>query len=462
MVLDAFTRGGAQVDSFYGRDTLHLTDVVSWQTGGHVVKAGFSLPTLGRRVLDDRSNFDGTFYFSSLEAFELGRPFTFSQNSGDSRLRFWYKVASGFVQDNIRISPNLSIGAGIRYEWQNFTGNQNNLSPRLSFAYGLGKSRKTVIRGGAGFFHRRTGPGPIRDVLRFDGERLQRIDITDPGYPDPFAGAGAVEKAPTGVVTFDPTFRAPYHIHRSLAVERQLTKSSTLTATYINVRGVSAFRSRDLNAPPPPLYLARPVSATGVWRQFESSGNLKSHQLKLGLTGNLTRFLNGGFYYTLGSRKDDTAGIRAFPANNFDLSGEWGRANSDARNRYYFYGSIGAGKLFDLGVIMAAHTGRPYTITTGTDDNLDSRATDRPPHVTRNTEQGPGYVTLDLRWSKAFPFARTKNGKGASLTMSVDAFNVLNRVNRYSLVGNLVSPFFGEAVSAAPARRMQVTARVRF
>jgi hypothetical protein len=44
----------------------------------------------------------------------------------------------------------------------------------------------------------------------------------------------------------------------------------------------------------------------------------------------------------------------------------------------------------------------------------------------------------------------------------VDAFNALNHVNYSYYVGNLSSPFFGEAVSAQPPRRVQFSLRVRY
>ena len=41
-------------------------------------------------------------------------------------------------------------------------------------------------------------------------------------------------------------------------------------------------------------------------------------------------------------------------------------------------------------------------------------------------------------------------------------FNVLNRVNYAGYVGNLSSPFYGLAVSARPARRLQASLRLNF
>lgn len=44
----------------------------------------------------------------------------------------------------------------------------------------------------------------------------------------------------------------------------------------------------------------------------------------------------------------------------------------------------------------------------------------------------------------------------------MESFNLLNRVNYVTYVGNLSSPFFGKPVSAFPARRMQAGFRFRF
>ena len=52
--------------------------------------------------------------------------------------------------------------------------------------------------------------------------------------------------------------------------------------------------------------------------------------------------------------------------------------------------------------------------------------------------------------------------EGVKATLALDAFNVLNRVNYTSFVGNLSSPFFGRAVAAQPPRRLQLSFRVKF
>ena len=64
-------------------------------------------------------------------------------------------------------------------------------------------------------------------------------------------------------------------------------------------------------------------------------------------------------------------------------------------------------------------------------------------------------ATLDLRWSRDFPL-RPGRKEGLRLATSVDAFNLFNRVNYTSFVGNLSSPFFGNPVAAAVGPRRPV------
>jgi len=99
---------------------------------------------------------------------------------------------------------------------------------------------------------------------------------------------------------------------------------------------------------------------------------------------------------------------------------------------------------------------------TGRDDNHDGLANDRPAGIGRNTLQAPGHSNLDLRWSRDFFLSESKKDRGPVATIGLDAFNVLNRVNYTSFVGNLSSPFFGQAVAAQAPRRLQLSFRLRF
>ena len=195
------------------------------------------------------------------------------------------KESWGCSRRTIFWATKFLVGLGLRYDWQNYLGDNNNLAPRFSFAFSPGKSRKTVLRGGAGVFYDRTGSSPIGDRLRFDGQRLRQVTITDPGYPDPLSSGGSLAGQPVSIVRFAPDIRSPYTTQLSLGVERQLTRSLTATANYISTRGIKLFRSRNLNAPPPPSYLQRPDPAIGVLRQIESTAQSNSNALELMLRG---------------------------------------------------------------------------------------------------------------------------------------------------------------------------------
>src|SRR5205814_1157896 len=128
-------------------------------------------------------------------------------------------------------------------------------------------------------FYDRTGPLPVFDLLRYDGVRLRRYVIGDPAFPD------ASIAPPTSVVRLDAAVAIPYMAQYGAGIERQLAKSTTLTINYSGVRGVNLFRSRDLNAPTPPLYSARPDPRFSVVRQIESAADLEAHSLEIGLRG---------------------------------------------------------------------------------------------------------------------------------------------------------------------------------
>jgi hypothetical protein len=382
---------------------------------------------------------------------------------------YWQKEVSLFVQDEMRVRPGLSIALGLRYDWQNYISNPKNFAPRLSFAFAPGKSRKVVFRGGAGIFYETTGQAAIADMLRFNGQTLQQIVLSKPSYPNPFTAGGVAQTLPSSIVRFGPDLRLPYNLQYSFGLETQLQKSTTFTATYVGMRGFDLFRSRDLNAPLPPLYVQRPDPETGTLREIESAGNLTSNALKLTVRTKISRFFNGMAQYTLSRSYDDTAGIAAFPANQYDLAGEWSRSNSDSLHFFYFYGTLNAPKGVSLGASLSVHSGQPYTMTTGTDDYGTTFANARPAGMPRNSLEGPGSTTLNLRLAKEFSLVTAKTGKrkkdekkGLSATVAVDAFNVLNHVNLGRPVGNLSSPFFGHSISAGSPRRLQMLVRFQF
>jgi hypothetical protein len=247
-----------------------------------------------------------------------------------------------------------------------------------------------------------------------------------------------------------------------VSLERRLAKATSASVTYTGTRGFHQFLSRDVNAPPPPLYAVRPDPTLGVVREMESTGQLVGQSLQVTVRGQVARYLNTSIQYTLSETKNDTSGIYWMPPNSYDLSREYARADYDQRHRFDLLAMLNAGTWFNVGVALAAYSGRPYSMTTGYDDFNTGIANARPPGVQRNSLNGPDYVSLDFRGSRDVLLNRSTKGSGTVVTLAVDAFNVLNRVNDMAFVGTLTSPFFGQAVSAQPPRRLQFSARLKF
>jgi outer membrane receptor protein involved in Fe transport len=461
VVLDSFTGGGAQVNRLRTEKDIRFNWILTWTKKKHTIKAGINIPNISRRLLLDSNNAAGTFFFSDLASFSANLPYAFTVQQGNGRVVYKQDEIGGFVQDEIKLKPNLSVMLGLRYDWQNAFRDDNNFAPRLSFAYAPGKSRNVVLRGGTGFFYDRTGATPIADLSRFDGQHVSSYVITNPSYPNAFQNGISLASQPTNRVVLSPDAAIPLTLQYSLNLERQLGKA-TVSVGYRGSQSFNVFRSRDINAPQAPNFLTRPDTTLGTVRQIESTGSQQSNALELSLKGKISRFLSGQAQYTFSKTLNDTSGIGFFPANSFDLTGEWGRSDFDQRHRLNLLEVINAGKFFNLGVGITLASGKPYTLTTGLDLNHDGIANERPSGVSRNSANGPGYADFDLRWSHDFKLMASRKDKSPVATIAFDAFNVFNRSNFVTFIGNQRSPFFGLPIAELPSRRLQMTARFKF
>jgi hypothetical protein len=458
-VSGSFTGGGAQAD--FRRTEYHFdgTDILTWTRRRQEMKFGVDVPDISRRGYDDFTNQAGTYAFSSVAEYVANAPFSYTLQRGQGHITFLEKTVAGIFEDTVRVSSQLSLSAGVRYYWQNYFHDiPHNIAPRLSFAYAPRARGGTVLRGGAGFFFDRSGPSPISDLLHFNGVVLKRYIVNNPSYP---ATPQQIAAVPTSVVTLDPRLRIPYVIQYGFGVEQQLTSKSSVSANYVGTRGIDLFRSVDVNAPQPPFDAARPNPALGQVRQLQSEGYLKSNSLELTFRGRISNFFTGQAQYTLGKTYNNTSGITFFPAASYAPGAEWSRSDNDRRHKFDLLGTFKVRNWFDFGTALSAYSGAAVDVTTGNDDNRDGLPLDRPAGVPRNSLHGPGYLDLDLNLAREIALTRDKN-KGPVATLSVNSFNVLNHENDITYVGVLSSRFFGQPVTAQPARRMQLNLQLKF
>ncbi len=523
-VLDAFTSGGANVgQAFVNTDRFELQNYTSFLLGKHTLRVGGRLRQIN---LTDSSpgNFAGTFTFTSLDQYRNtilntagAFPTQFSIAAGNPLASVKQTDLGVFAQDDWRINPELTLSLGLRYETQTNISSPLNLAPRFAFAYAPGANgsnkTKTVFRGGFGVFYDRFNGGLTLQSIRFNGINQQQFVVTDPTILDAivFTNSGVsniptiqslnafAQPQTTRVVA--PDLQSPYTLQTALSVERQLPFKTTLSASFVNAQTRRLLRSRNINAP---INGVRPSPNAGNIFQYESTGRFNQNQLILNFRSNFSESVSIFGNYAFGNAKSDSDGAGSFPANQYDLSGEYGSAALDVRHRFVLGGNVTAPLGIRLSPFITYRSGAPFNITSGTDANGDTIFNDRPAFATdlnrqcnfgtatnpnvrpcaaqtafgnfdlqpiagqtiipRNYGRGPESFVVNLRAAKEFGFGG--GGKKASkqvssggdddedespykLEFSVQIRNLFNRTNGGTPVGNLRSTFFGESVSAA-------------
>ena len=506
IVIDAFSRGGAGVSSEGSTRTLELADNLDFNLGKHAMRVGMLLES-GAYINSDARNSAGTFTFSSLEAFLAGTPNTFTQRLGQLRTAFSQNQLGVYWQDDYRLNRSLAISVGVREELQSHVGDGMNFMPRVGFTYTPQRGR-TTVRGGYGVFHDWYESNLYDQTLRVTGAAGAQRDllILNPGYPDPAGGIEATVLG-SGRVQADPNLKMPSVHQASIGVERRLTQTVNVQASYMLMRGRNQLRSRNVNAPD--AFGVRLEPNVGTVTQIESTGRSATDRFNVNLNyrvpGRRT-FMNVG--YTWANAKNHADNPLSLPANSLNPDVEWGPSSQDVRHRLNAMLNVGLPMGVRANISGSAQSASPYTITTGRDDNQDGVSNDRPAGVGRNSERGAPRWDMNVRFSRGFGFGGSEDNRQAgpggggagggqllvvapppdggqggpgggpvavgggpggananqrfTLEFYVQGFNVLNRTNFVNFSGNLLSPFFGRPTSAAQARRVEVGMQFRF
>ena len=287
------------------RQTFNFTDTVHWIHGTHEFFFGGDFLRMrldGENVYrqSGQFRFQGTSYTgNALADFLVGRVARFIQGGGEFYARNG-NLPSLFAQDNIRVSRELTVNIGLR--WDPFVpygddyghtecyragmqstrfpkaprgylfagdagcpagGTQSTLaafSPRAGLAYRLGT--RTSIRGGFGLFYQ--APAAVHwnnmvDSAPFSPQFiLFRVPFDNPyqGMTNPFPaqfapfnpGSDIEFQKPLLGVSYDPGWRPTSVMSWNLTLEHQLRSDLLARAAYVASKGTHLSYNTDLNA----------------------------------------------------------------------------------------------------------------------------------------------------------------------------------------------------------------------
>jgi len=296
-----------------------------------------------------------------------------------------------------------------------------------------------------------------------------------------------------------------------------------VSLTYIASLGRDLLVSRNITAP-----LNSGIGAGGGTGsiagnyQYSSAGVLNENQFAV----SVRRPFRNGFMvfgrYEYNRAFSNTDGINTFPANQYNLQADYGRAATDIRHTFSLGGSLAGPFGTTFNPFLVVRSGAPFNITTGHDNNGDTLFTDRPAFanpnqpgamvtpfgvfnptpgsgaiiIPHNYGQGPGFAIFNLRLSRTFGlgavrgdgqtdarrapaltgrslFATPTADHRYSLTVGIVVRNLFNTTNPGMPIGNLSSPYFGRsnwlASPSGPAdtafgnnRRVQLQLRFDF
>ncbi len=449
----------------FTEDRYQFLDSLSFNLGDHFFKAGADYSYVKVNAFVPQ-NFDGAFVFTTDAPFNAADPTTYpllyQVGSGNPNIAIKNNIVGVFVQDQWRVTPNLTLNLGLRWDYEDqiyVKNDRQNFGPRIHFAWDPTKDGKTSVRGGFGTYYDQVflNVGLIASV--FEPGRFNFQTILFPGYPDPYVGGLQIPfPLPPSVSVLDPNNTTPYKNVGSLGIQRELGKNMAASLDLVYARGYHLLGIRDANAP---IGGARPDPNVGIAYDIRTTGKSEYKALQIGFQKRFSEGFSAQLAYTLASNKSNTDGHQAFPSDSYDQNADYGPSLNDIRNTLNAAVNYAGPWGLLLGVGGTFLSGAPYNITTGMDDNGDGELTDRPPGVGHNSARGASSWTVNVQLAKAIPIDKTR------LQLLVEVFNLFNHINPTGYVGNLLSPQFGQPTGTVQSlglgpRSVQVGIRFDF
>jgi hypothetical protein len=304
--------GYGNVGYKYDDRRYQVVENFSFINGAHTTKAGFDANLVFNSVRFDPGS-NGIYRFDSLANYLARRPAQYQQFAGSGRIDAHKHQIAGYIQDEWRVSPGVTLSPGFRYEMALFPDyapasvpeNRHPLAthipddkgmfgPRLGMAWDTRQDGKTVVRGAAGIFYAPPYISLFEQAIGSNGgnpDLSSSVNLVNTAeILAAFANAGIdLANAPlnalpsftlaqlnqlsnpasrlsqaTSVFLFDENFRMPRSVQFRGAIEHQLGNGFLVSADYTQIGVTRMDRVRDINLPAPTIdATGRPVYTPG-------------------------------------------------------------------------------------------------------------------------------------------------------------------------------------------------------
>jgi hypothetical protein len=379
-----------------------LIDDVSYNWGRHAIKAGFQ----ARRIhMNPASSQDGTLTYTTRELF-AGNQLDSASVTGVLPMKRLRKTHFfGFVQDQIRVTPDLTVNAGLRYSYFDvFSETQgravpfdfytcggfcppgsefsqprtNDLDPRLSVAWAPRRlGGRTVLRAGFGVYH---GDGQLEDQNLPASNDVPRYSLNSRQTPSLAFPIDSILAQTPGTLSPRAQNRRredQYSTQWTASVQQALPLRFIATATYMGNKGTNLQTISALNLLDP-VTGKRPFADFGQVEYRTNESNSTFHSLLLGARRYFqNRWLVDANYMWSHSINDGSLGGGEadimVPQNTFCRACENASSAQDIRhyftlNTVYEIPAI-SGALkpvlsdWSISMLTSARTGRPVNVT---------------------------------------------------------------------------------------------------